>query len=61
MSEASEYRAKRDAENLKLADEFAQPGTVKHFMLRQGFMPHDEKEAEAIIINIFKEWEDLRE
>jgi len=50
----------RAAENLKLANEFAQPGTVKHFMLRQGFMPFDEKDAEAIIINIFKEWEDLQ-
>jgi len=44
-------------ENEKLADEFAQKGTLKHYLLRKGFMPHDEKAAEAILDGIIEEWE----
>lgn len=47
------------AQSHQLAEEFATKGTVKHFMLRHGFMPHDEAEAEAILVGILKEWEDL--
>ncbi len=42
-------------ENLKLADEFAAPGTLKHFLLRMGFMPDNELVAEHILRNIIKE------
>jgi hypothetical protein len=45
------------AENLKLANEFATPGTVKHFALRSGYMPHDEADAEAILARCLREGE----
>jgi hypothetical protein len=48
------------AEDAKLADEFATPGTLKHFLLRRGFMPHDEAEAEAILDALILEVEELR-
>ena len=48
------------AENLALANEFAEPGTLKHFMLKNGFMPHDEKEAEDVLLMIIHEWEELK-
>jgi hypothetical protein len=44
-------------ENEKLAEEFAQKGTLKHYLLRKGFLPHDEKAAEAILDGIIEEWE----
>ena len=37
------------------ADEFAVKGSVQHFLLRQGFMPHNEAEAEAILVRIIRE------
>ncbi len=37
------------AENQKLADEFAKPGTNKYYLLQLGFMPHDEDEANTLI------------
>ena len=43
--------------NQQLADKYANKGTVKHFVLRQGFMPHDEQDAEIILLNIIAEWE----
>ncbi len=45
------------AEDRALADEFATPGTVKHFALRLGFMPHDEADAEAILETVIREAE----
>lgn len=45
------------AENLKLAGEFSEPGTVKNFALRLGYMPHDEAEAEAILTRCLREGE----
>ena len=42
-------------ENIKIANEFANPGTVKHFAMRLGFMPHNEDEAEKILASIIKE------
>lgn len=44
-------------ESLQLANQYAQPGTVKHFALRLGFMPHDEKEAEAILRSLIRKGE----
>lgn len=43
--------------NRKLADEYAVLGSVKHFALRLGFMPHDEKEAEKILKDVIEESE----
>lgn len=45
------------AQNLKLANEFALEGTVKHFALRLGFMPYDEAQAEAILESVINEKE----
>ena len=42
-----------------LASEYAKPGSVKAFCLRQGFMPHNEQDAEAILIRIIQEHEML--
>lgn len=43
--------------NRKLADEFAEKGTVKHFALRLGFMPYNEEQAEAILESCINEKE----
>lgn len=50
-------------ENLQLANEFATPGTVMHFALRLGFMPHNEAGAEATIARCIQElhWYEARE
>ncbi len=53
--------AERIAENLALANEFAEPGTVKHFALRLGFMPDDEAKAEAILEQVIHEGEEYRD
>ncbi len=45
----------RCAQQRALADEFATPGSVKHFALRLGFMPNDEADAEAIIDRCLRE------
>lgn len=49
----------RDAEQIehdkKLADEFALPGSVQHFLLRQGFVPGSEEVAEKILVSIIRE------
>lgn len=42
-------------QNQSLAEEFSQSGTLKRFLLQRGFMPHDEKDAEAILDSIIKE------
>jgi hypothetical protein len=44
-------------QDAQLADEYATPGTVKHFALRLGFMPHDEQDAEAILRRVVRETE----
>lgn len=48
----------------QMADEFAEKGTVKHFAMRQGFMPHNEEDAEAILLryiaDLEKEIRDLK-
>ena len=44
-------------ENLKLAREFAQPGTVMHFAFRMGYMPANEEKAEAILRRCLREGE----
>lgn len=46
---------KQEADSLKLADEFATPGTVAHFAFRLGFMAHNEEQAEAIIKRMLQE------
>ena len=48
------------AENAKLADEFAAKGTLKHYLLRKGFMPDNEQVAEKILDDIIEEWERLQ-
>lgn len=48
------------AECNNTADEFAKKGTVKHFMLRMGFMPDNEEKAEDLLRNIIKTEEDLQ-
>ena len=40
-----------------LANEFASKGSVQHFALRLGFMPHNEDDAEAILERVIREWE----
>ncbi len=47
--------------SLELADQYAKRGSVKHFALRLGFMPHDEEDAEAILRNCVKNMEILEE
>lgn len=42
---------------LRLANEYAESGTVKHFALRLGFMPHNEADAEAILKRMIDERE----
>lgn len=41
----------------KLADDFAEKGTLMHFLIKRGFMPTSEKDAEAILENLIKEAE----
>ena len=36
--------------NSQIADKYAEKGTVKHFAFRLGFMPHNERDAELIIV-----------
>jgi len=43
------------AHNAAMADAYAHKGTLKHYLLKRGFMPHDEAEAEAILDGIIKE------
>ncbi len=43
------------SDSLRLANEYATEGTVKHFALRMGFMPHNEEDAEAILKRIIDE------
>ncbi len=38
-----------DALALENANEFAEKGTVMHFAMRLGFMPHNEEQAEATL------------
>jgi hypothetical protein len=44
-------------EDKKRADEYAKPGSVQHFLLRFGFMPGNEEQAEAILTNLILERE----
>ncbi len=39
-------------ENNKLAKEFSTPGTLQHFIIRQGFLPYDEAGAETLMKSI---------
>ena len=48
------------AEDHNRADDFAAKGTVKHFMLRQGFMPSNEADAEEMLRNLIREGEHFR-
>lgn len=61
----SDSRDPRTAEQIEqdaaLADEFAEPGTLKHYLLRKGFLPDDEAQAEAILDSIILENERLGE
>lgn len=56
---ARAWHAERN-EDHRLAAEFSEKGTLKYFMLSEGFMPHDEEDAKAILRGIFKENEQLR-
>lgn len=49
-----------EAENLKNANEFAKPGTVMHFAMRLGFMPHNEEAAEKLLKSIVDNEEKLQ-
>ncbi len=42
-------------ENDKLAEEFSEPGTLKRYLLKRGFMPNNEADAEAILDSIIRE------
>ena len=44
---------------LQLADRFAEKGTVKHFALRLGFMPHNEEAAESLLKSMIDKLEDF--
>lgn len=48
-------------ESESLADEFATKGTLKHYMLRKGFLPHNEEQAEQMMDSIIEEKERLTE
>lgn len=42
-------------EDGKRADEFSEKGTLKHYLLRKGFYPNNEADAEAILDRIIHE------
>lgn len=42
-------------EDAKRADEFAEKGSLKHYLLRKGFFPNNEADAEAILDRIIQE------
>ncbi len=42
-------------ENTSLAEEFSEPGTLKRYLLKKGFMPDNEVRAEAILDGIIRE------
>lgn len=41
-------------EDAARADEFAEKGTLKHYLLKRGFFPDNEEVAEAILDNIIR-------
>lgn len=43
------------------AAEHSRPGTLQHFLLRNGFFPHDEADAEAILLRVIEDNERLTE
>lgn len=45
------------AEDHQRATQYAKPGSVQHFLLRQGFMPDNEQVAEAILTRLIRERE----
>lgn len=47
-------------DNLSLANEFAQKGSVLHFAIRLGYLPYDEAAAEKILSDVIKEGEDYK-
>jgi hypothetical protein len=47
-------------EDAKRADEFAEKGTLKHYLLRKGFFPNNEADAEAILDRIIQEHGELQ-
>ena len=51
-NEEAARKAAFQADNQKLAKEFSQPGTLKNFMIRQGFLPDNEEKAEALMKSI---------
>jgi hypothetical protein len=59
-AETQARHAQWKVEDYKRAEEYAKKGSVQHFMLREGFMPHNEEDAEAIARGVFRECENLR-
>lgn len=54
---AAGFQAAFEKESAALAEEFAHKGTLKHYLLRKGYMPHDEADAERIMDHIIEERE----
>lgn len=55
MPDNSEEEARKAAfiaDSHRLAKEFSEPGTLKNFMIRQGFLPDNEAKAEALMKSI---------
>lgn len=46
------------AEDLARAEQYAQPGTVEFYLLRKGFLPANQADAEAMLDRIIAEWEE---
>lgn len=46
-------------EDAARADEFAEKGSLKHYLLRKGFFPNNEADAEAILDRIIQEHSEL--
>jgi hypothetical protein len=42
-------------QDCKLADDLADRGTVRHLMLRLGYFPRDEEEAEGLVVRLVAE------
>jgi hypothetical protein len=47
-------------EDAKRADEFAEKGTLKHYLLRKGYFPDNEQVAEAILDRIIQEHNEMQ-
>ncbi len=44
-------------EDHERADQYTKPGSVAHFLHRQGFFPNNEKDAETMLVRIIREME----